>query len=35
MDAFKTAARTSEFTETGKDAMELGIPFTVHFASVE
>ena len=35
MDAFKTAARTPEFTATGKDAMEMGIPFHVHFAEVE
>ena len=35
MDAFKAAARTPEFGETGKDAMAMGIPFHVHFASVE
>ena len=35
MDAFKSAARTPEFAETGKHAMCLGIPFHVHFASVE
>jgi hypothetical protein len=34
MDAFKTAARTEEFMATGKDAMEMGIPFHVHFAEV-
>jgi hypothetical protein len=34
MDAFKAAARTSEFMETGKDAMAMGIPFQVHFAEV-
>jgi EthD domain-containing protein len=34
-DAFKAAARTPEFAATGKDAMELGVPFQVHFASVE
>ena len=34
MDAFKTAARTPEFMATGKDAMEMGIPFHVHFAEV-
>jgi hypothetical protein len=33
-DAFKAAARTPEFAETGKDAMELGVPFHVHFADV-
>ena len=34
MDAFKAAARTPEFMATGKDAMEMGIPFHVHFAEV-
>jgi hypothetical protein len=33
-DAFKAAARTPEFAETGKDALELGVPFHVHFADV-
>ena len=34
MDAFKAAARTEEFMATGKDAMDMGIPFHVHFAEV-
>ena len=34
MDAFKAAARTPEFAESGRDAMEMGIPFHVHFADV-
>jgi hypothetical protein len=34
MDAFKTAGRTEEFMATGKDAMEMGIPFHVHFAEI-
>ena len=34
MDAFKAAARTPEFMETGKDAMAMGVPFHVHFAEV-
>jgi hypothetical protein len=34
MDAFRTAARTEEFTATGKDAMAMGIPVQVHFAEV-
>jgi hypothetical protein len=34
MDAFKSAARTPEFTETGVDAVKLGIPFVVHFAEI-
>jgi hypothetical protein len=33
-DAFGAAARTDEFTATGKDAMEMGVPFHVHFAEV-
>jgi hypothetical protein len=35
LEAFKSAARTDEFMATGKDAMEMGIPFHVHFAEVE
>jgi hypothetical protein len=34
MDAFKAAARTPEFAETGRDAMSMGVPFHVHFADV-
>ena len=34
MDAFNAAARTEEFMATGRDAMEIGIPFQVHFADV-
>jgi hypothetical protein len=34
-EAFKAASRTDEFMATGKDAMEMGIPFDVHFAEVE
>jgi hypothetical protein len=34
-DAFKEAARTSEFMDTGKDAMAMGIRFHVHFADVQ
>jgi hypothetical protein len=33
-DAFGAAARTDEFMATGKDAMEMGVPFHVHFAEV-
>ena len=33
-DAFKTAARTEEFAASGKDAMDMGIPFTVTFTDV-
>ena len=35
MDAFKSAARTEEFMATGKDAMDMSVPFHVHFAEVE
>jgi hypothetical protein len=35
MDAFKAAARTEEFMATGKDAMEMEVPFHVHFAEVD
>jgi hypothetical protein len=34
MDSFKSAARTEEFMATGKDAMEMGGRFHVHFAEV-
>ena len=33
-DSFKAAAATSEFRETGPDALELGTPFVVHFADL-
>jgi hypothetical protein len=33
-DAFKAAARSDEFMATGKDAMEMGVRFHVHFADV-
>ena len=33
-DAFGAAARTDEFMATGKDAMEMGIPFQVQFAEI-
>jgi len=35
MESFKVAANSPEFAASGKDAMEMGIPFTVHFASIE
>jgi hypothetical protein len=35
MESFKTASRSAEFAATGKDAMEIGIPFTVTFAELE
>ena len=33
-EAFKGASRTDEFMATGKDAMDMGIPFHVHFAQI-
>jgi hypothetical protein len=35
LDAFKSAARTDEFMATGKDAMEMGVRFHVHFAEID
>jgi hypothetical protein len=34
IDSFSAAARTPEFAATGKDAMEMGIPFHVQFADI-
>ncbi len=34
MDAFKSGARSDEFMATGKDAMAMGVPFSVEFADV-
>ena len=34
LDAFRSAAKTDEFAATGRDAMEMRIPFQVHFADV-
>jgi hypothetical protein len=34
MDAFKTAAHSDAFAASGKDAMEMGIPFTVTFVEL-
>jgi hypothetical protein len=35
LDAFKQGSSSAEFAASGRDAMEMGIPFTVHFAEVE
>ena len=35
MASFQEVARSPEFAAAGKDAAEMGIPFTVHFAGVE
>ena len=34
MDTFKAAARSDAFAASGKDAMEMGIPFTVTFVEL-
>ena len=34
MDAFNTAARSDEFAASGRDAMDMGIPFTVTFVEL-
>lgn len=33
-DAFNAAVRSDAFAAAGKDAMEMGIPFTVTFAEI-
>jgi hypothetical protein len=33
-DAFEAAAGSEEFMASGRDAMSMGIPFTVHFAEI-
>jgi hypothetical protein len=35
MESFKAAVSSEAFAASGKDAMDMGIPFTVLFASVE
>jgi hypothetical protein len=35
MESFKDGTRSDAFAASGKDAMEMGIPFTVHFAEVD
>jgi hypothetical protein len=35
MESFEAAVNSAAFAASGKDAMAMGIPFTVHFASVE
>ena len=34
-ESFKAVAGSPEFAATGTDGLALGVPFTVHFASVE
>ena len=34
-ESFKAATRSEAFAASGKDAVAMGIPFTVHFASLE
>jgi hypothetical protein len=33
-EAFKAAAGSAEFAASGKDAADMGIPFTVHFVEL-
>jgi len=33
-ESFEAAANSPEFAAAGQDAMEMGIPFTVHFVEV-
>ena len=35
MDSFKAVASSDAFAASGKDAMEMGIPFTVLFTSIQ
>lgn len=35
MTAFEAAVGSDAFAASGKDAMEMGIPFTVQFAEIE
>ncbi len=35
MEAFKATARSDEFAASGKDAMEMGIPFTATFVELD
>ena len=35
MESFNAAVSSEAFAASGKDAMSMGIPFTVHFASIE
>lgn len=34
LDAFKAAARGPEFAETGRDALAMGVPFSVEFVEL-
>jgi hypothetical protein len=35
MDAFKAATSSEAFAASGRDAMAMGIPFTVDFVSID
>ena len=35
MESFQAAVKSEAFAASGKDAMSMGIPLTVHFASIE
>ena len=34
MDAFRAASRTEQFAATGRDGIEMGVPFHVQFAEI-
>jgi hypothetical protein len=34
MESFRAAANSPEFAASGADAMQMGVPFTVHFAEI-
>ena len=34
-ESFQAAANSPEFAAAGQDAMEMGVPFTVHFVEIE
>jgi hypothetical protein len=34
-ESFMAASGTPEFAETGRDGMDMGVPFKVHFADIE
>lgn len=35
MESFQKVASSPEFAAAGKDAAEMGVPFSVHFANIE
>ena len=35
MESFQAAVNSDAFAASGKDAMAMGVPFTVHFAEID